>query len=362
MLAGLVDVRSETDDRTRAEVAHRLGCRIDVVSLVGGRIELPEGMVERVAAELPGRRRSSIGAAAGRCACRTARPRPALAGGRADGRPARDAARRSGPGSTARSGSRRGAGGRGRAGRRAGCSSSGTEELMYLPLRIALDLVQNPPDGEVPGRQVLFQSTTRSPVLAVDGPGYPVRRRIDFVSDDRGHGGHPARSTTSGAPACRTLPSTGVDVIVVIDERRRPAGCGRGRRRDRRRDRCGRAAVQASRHDPHPARAAGRSGVRQLPPRGGVAGCSPTSRAWTSRVTSGSGRPRSSRRAHYAESLPVEYQPDPAYQRLFDQVLAGSAARLARGGRAGDRTGARRARAAASCWRPWPGPAHPSGS
>ena len=32
---------------------------------------------------------------------------------------------------------------------------------------------------------------------------------------------------------------------------------------------------------------------------------------------------------HYAETLPVEYQPDPAYQQLFDQVLAGSAARLA---------------------------------
>lgn len=34
-------------------------------------------------------------------------------------------------------------------------------------------------------------------------------------------------------------------------------------------------------------------------------------------------------RAHYAESLPVEYQPDPAYQALFDTILAGSAARLA---------------------------------
>ncbi len=33
--------------------------------------------------------------------------------------------------------------------------------------------------------------------------------------------------------------------------------------------------------------------------------------------------------AHYAESLPVEYQPDAAYQQLFEQVLADSAARLA---------------------------------
>ena len=33
--------------------------------------------------------------------------------------------------------------------------------------------------------------------------------------------------------------------------------------------------------------------------------------------------------AHYAESLPIEYQPDPDYQALFDQVLSGTAARLA---------------------------------
>lgn len=33
--------------------------------------------------------------------------------------------------------------------------------------------------------------------------------------------------------------------------------------------------------------------------------------------------------AHYAESLPVEYQPDAAYRELFDRVLQGSAVRLA---------------------------------
>lgn len=33
--------------------------------------------------------------------------------------------------------------------------------------------------------------------------------------------------------------------------------------------------------------------------------------------------------AHYAESLPVEYQPDAAYRELFDKVLAESAERLA---------------------------------
>jgi hypothetical protein len=33
--------------------------------------------------------------------------------------------------------------------------------------------------------------------------------------------------------------------------------------------------------------------------------------------------------AHYAESLPIEYQPDPDYQALFDQVLAATSGRLA---------------------------------
>ncbi|WP_433681551.1 cysteine protease StiP family protein [Nocardia sp. CA-119907] len=33
--------------------------------------------------------------------------------------------------------------------------------------------------------------------------------------------------------------------------------------------------------------------------------------------------------AHYAESLPIEYQPDAAYRSLFDEVLADSAERLA---------------------------------
>ncbi|MCR8693350.1 cysteine protease StiP family protein [Rhodococcus pyridinivorans] len=33
--------------------------------------------------------------------------------------------------------------------------------------------------------------------------------------------------------------------------------------------------------------------------------------------------------AHYAESLPIEYQPDAAYRELFDKALAGTAGRLA---------------------------------
>ena len=47
---------------------------------------------------------------------------------------------------------------------------------MYLPLRLALALSSRT------GRAVDFQSTTRSPVHALDEAGYPIRRRIDFRS------------------------------------------------------------------------------------------------------------------------------------------------------------------------------------
>lgn len=54
----------------------------------------------------------------------------------------------------------------------------GTEELMYAPVRLAhaLELLT--------GAEVLVQSTTRSPVLPLDRPGYAIRRRLQFPSPD----------------------------------------------------------------------------------------------------------------------------------------------------------------------------------
>ena len=240
VLAGLVDVRSTADDRTRAEVAHRLGCRIDVVSLVAGRIELPTDLVERVAQEFgDGSDRSvvlPVGAPAEPCRieprhiepCRIDLPWPAdvPTGGRhgvlPDQRPGFDRALRTAAAVVAQA-----------------CGPArrvlvvGSEELMYLPLRIALDLAENPPDGEPAGRRVTFQSTTRSPVHAVDQPGYPVRRRIDFVGDDAGtavtrhlyNAGHPdaghpdaADSDAGDHDAAEHEAGQRADLIVVIDE------------------------------------------------------------------------------------------------------------------------------------------------
>ena len=114
----------------------------------------------------------------------------------------------------------------------------GTEELMYLPLRLALDA------GRRPLRQMVFQSTTRSPVHAIDQPGYPIRRRIDFRSAviagrppavDRlvYNAGWPGRTETGAGEA---------DLIIIVDDGHAVAGPhGRRRvgcRRDRDAGRC----------------------------------------------------------------------------------------------------------------------------
>jgi adenine/guanine phosphoribosyltransferase-like PRPP-binding protein len=55
----------------------------------------------------------------------------------------------------------------------------GTEELMYLPMRLAEALAARRPETVV-----RFQSTTRSPVAAVDRDGYAVRSALAFTAPD----------------------------------------------------------------------------------------------------------------------------------------------------------------------------------
>ncbi|OPF76806.1 hypothetical protein VT50_0222680, partial [Streptomyces antioxidans] len=55
----------------------------------------------------------------------------------------------------------------------------GFEELMYAPLRIAEAL-----DELLDGVEVRYSTTTRSPVLAVDDPGYAIRTRLTFPAHD----------------------------------------------------------------------------------------------------------------------------------------------------------------------------------
>ncbi len=88
----------------------------------------------------------------------------------------------------------------------------GTEELMYLPLRLALELAREPL------RSVVFQSTTRSPVHAIDRPGYPVRRRIDFVSSIIEDAERPVRHVYNAVFPSSAGSLTDPELIVLVDD------------------------------------------------------------------------------------------------------------------------------------------------
>jgi hypothetical protein len=83
----------------------------------------------------------------------------------------------------------------------------GFEELMYAPLRLARELEQVVDAG------VTYSTTTRSPVLAVDDPGYAIRTRLTF----------PAHDNPADGPGDRyayNIAGAGFDAVVaVIDSR-----------------------------------------------------------------------------------------------------------------------------------------------
>lgn len=60
----------------------------------------------------------------------------------------------------------------------------GTEELMYVPMRLAALLAEAAEDSAVGPVQVLSQSTTRSPVVPIDRDGYAVRAALRFAAPD----------------------------------------------------------------------------------------------------------------------------------------------------------------------------------
>lgn len=87
----------------------------------------------------------------------------------------------------------------------------GCEEQMYLPLGLADRLAR-----ALPGAAVTFSSTTRSPVLVVDEPGYAVRHAIAFAA-------HDGAVDDTGAPdpaprfAYNLEPGRHDAVVVVLD-------------------------------------------------------------------------------------------------------------------------------------------------
>jgi hypothetical protein len=83
---------------------------------------------------------------------------------------------------------------------------------MYTPLRLAGALAERV-GGDV---EVRYSTTTRSPVLAVDDPGYAIRTRIEFPAhDDPADGPGPrfAYNVAAGTDPARRFD----EVLIVLD-------------------------------------------------------------------------------------------------------------------------------------------------
>ncbi|MEV0927554.1 phosphoribosyltransferase [Streptomyces spongiicola] len=228
----------------------------------------------------------------------------------------------------------------------------GFEELMYAPLRLALELERS--GG---AREVRYSTTTRSPVLAVDDPGYAIRTRLAFPAHDEPADG-------PGERYAYNVAGGGFDAVVaVVDSTadtaalHAPDGL----------------LAQLAAHVPHVVLAvvpshvpavhtpAGRAPAVHAPadhtpavhvpapetepmlpePLRGpeFSSYAPDEVGWLLQDLSDAEleAPTEEREeaiqsggAHYAESLPVEYQPSDAYQALFQAALETSAARIAR--------------------------------
>ena len=89
----------------------------------------------------------------------------------------------------------------------------GSEELMYAPLRLAEHI------GLLLGEEsVRFSTTTRSPVLAVDDPGYAIRTRLAFPAHDdpadEGSRERYAYNVAPGADPARRFEA----IVLVVDD------------------------------------------------------------------------------------------------------------------------------------------------
>ncbi|WP_279345214.1 phosphoribosyltransferase [Streptomyces sp. AP-93] len=408
VVVALVDMRSPADRARLTDFAAELGARVDLIALASGTVSLPEGvlekgqaLVEQYEAEAaamaaaaspvsPAGASSAAGSPAGPAAAAAAAA-AASAAGHAAAAGSEPATGESQPGGGQNQPLRRlSSGGRGGApadgphpithvelgwpagipdGGRHGFTPAhraaldaalpamadrltaalgaaparvlvlGNEELMYAPLRLAQAL-----EASGAAAEVRFSTTTRSPVLAVDDPGYAIRTRLVFPAHDDpadGPGDRYAYNVASTAGA-------GFDAVVAVVD---SAG-------DTPELRTGLLAALA----PHTGRVVlavipsyvpdRQEPIMTEPPReplGEPLGEPLRGPAFSSYAAEDVGwllqdlsdveleAPTEEREeaiqaggAHYAESLPVEFQPSPEYQQLYQSALTASAARMAR--------------------------------
>ncbi|MFD6453726.1 phosphoribosyltransferase [Nocardia sp. NPDC060220] len=354
VLASLVDMRTPADRIKFEAAAAELGARIDTVCLASGRTELPAGLIDTVTA-LPDPQLNPVGVRPGSYGrIELTWPADVPEGGRhgilrSDGA-AFDVALKSIAGEV---NTRLDAEFAGRP-----VIVIGHEELMYLPLRLAADLA----DAGTPTR---FQTTTRSPAYVLDEPGYPLRRGFRFIAPEPDPAAQrylynaqwpdddavllvvidpPADTPELVAPGglVDVLTASGADVLIAVLPGADPRALHAGRTAEP-------VAVTASLsapdsadrdgHTEHGGEASSGAGPLPVALHGPEFGSyAPEDVSWLLKDLSEADleadiadreRRIQAGVAHYAESLPVEFQPDAEYRELFDRVLADSAERLA---------------------------------
>ncbi|MFJ2741211.1 phosphoribosyltransferase [Streptomyces sp. NPDC087440] len=325
VVVALVDMRTPADRARLEAVAAELGARVDLIARASGTVRLPEGVLEK------GKRLVEQEEARSARAART--PEPGVRavtrvdlgwpegvpdGGRHGFTPAHRATLEAAlPGMGKRVAEALGdAPGR--------VLVLGFEELMYAPLRIGTALQEA-------GVDVRYSTTTRSPVLAVDDPGYAIRTRLVFPAHDDPADGPGERYAYNVAGA-------GFDTVLAVvdsvaDTPRLHAPDGLLARLAPHADRVLLAVV------PSYVPPAQESSVLPEPLRGpAFSSYAPDEVGWLLQDLSDVSleAPTEEREeaiqaggAHYAESLPVEYQPTEEYQELFRAALAESADRIA---------------------------------
>ncbi|MFF8727581.1 phosphoribosyltransferase [Streptomyces sp. NPDC015171] len=332
VVVALIDMRSPRDTARLQRFAARTGARIDVIATASGTVLLPEGVLEKgqelVARYAP----AADGPAAGSGAVAPAPvvrvgldwPRALPDGGRHGFTPAHRARLEAAlPALGHRLAEALPAGAR-------RVLVLGSEELMYAPLRLAGELERLTP------AEVRFSTTTRSPVLAVDDPGYAIRTRLAFPAHDDPADGPGERYAYNVAGGGFDAVVAVVDSVADTPALHAPDGL------------LARLAEQVPHvllavvpsYVPAPPHAPERPAMLPEPLRGpAFSSYAPEEVGWLLRDLSAVAleAPTEEREeaiqgggAHYAESLPVEYQPSERYQELFRTALDASAARLAR--------------------------------
>ncbi|MFE7432620.1 phosphoribosyltransferase [Streptomyces tendae] len=343
VVVALVDMRSPADAGRLDDFAREIGACVDLVTTASGTVRLPPGVLEK-GQELVARHETAateppaapttgptgrVPAAAPSGTVRRVElhwPHDVPDGGRHGFTPAHRARLEAAlPAMAARIAEALPAGAR-------RVLVLGFEELMYAPLRLAHALEQTV-GGDI---AVRYSTTTRSPVLAVDDPGYAIRSRLVFPAHDDPADGHGERYAYNVAGAGFDAVVAVVDSVADTPALHAPDGL----------------PARLAAHVPHVLLAVVPSYVPRSPhpperpsmlpePLRGpdFSSYAPDEVGWLlqdlSDVTLEA--PTEEREeaiqsggAHYAESLPVEYQPSEQYQQLFHAALETSAARLAR--------------------------------